>query len=286
MDFGERLRKLRKSRKLTQLDVADKIGISHRAYIEYEIHSVRPRKMETYTKLAEVLDCDINELLLDDTSKDSTMLHLGLGLGTSVTGMIGATAAILAPLASNIFDRKDKGETYDEWAKEQNRLALQYDQKQKQFSALSRGIILTELGKKELHYRVGEVKDLVKYGPVPDDYILIESQNIDEWWFVYWCKENRMNDQFTITEEDRSYMLYNRFGPIASDPRRKASIVLDDVQLFSQICKLKGRNSYRGYMTVILLDSETPRVLKEEVISCYDAGDYENRLPIIGKEEL
>ena len=95
-----------------------------------------------------------------------------------------------------------------------------------------------------------------------------------------------MNDQFTITEEDRSYMLYNRFGPIASDPRRKASIVLDDVQLFSQICKLKGRNSYRGYMTVILLDSETPRVLKEEVISCYDAGDYENRLPIIGKEEL
>ena len=285
MQFGERIRILRKEKGLSQQEVADMLGVSLRAYAAYETKDVRPRKKATYEKMADVLGCDVNELLIEDSSKISPIFLAGLGLfglGTSLTGPFGAlAAAALAPVAFNIFSRKEEGDTYDNWVKEQNRLALQHERKEKQFSTSAIGILLTELGKKGIKCQVGEVNDLTLEGSVPDAYIKIDSQNIDEWWFVFWCTENRENEQYVISDEGRTYLLFNRFGPTVPNPKRKASIILDDKKMFDEICKLKRKNSYRGNLTVVLIDTEDSKILKEELVSSYDIDDDEDKLAII-----
>ncbi|MDO4460702.1 MAG: helix-turn-helix transcriptional regulator [Clostridia bacterium] len=66
MKFGEKLRYLRKEKKLTQEQVGKIIGVSKRTYLGYEQDGRYPKKREVYGRLAEALDCDINYLLTED----------------------------------------------------------------------------------------------------------------------------------------------------------------------------------------------------------------------------
>ena len=66
MRFGEKLKKLRTEKKLTQEGLAKMAGISRRAYIAYEQDGTYPRKRETYTLLAQALGCNVNYLLTED----------------------------------------------------------------------------------------------------------------------------------------------------------------------------------------------------------------------------
>lgn len=66
MKFGEKLKKLRTNKGLTQDEVSTAIGTSRRTYISYEQEGRYPRKREVYGKLANTLDCDVNYLMTED----------------------------------------------------------------------------------------------------------------------------------------------------------------------------------------------------------------------------
>lgn len=66
MKFGEKLKKLRTEKNLTQKNVAAAIGVSQRTYVSYEQDGRYPRKRELYGKLAEVLGCETNYLMTED----------------------------------------------------------------------------------------------------------------------------------------------------------------------------------------------------------------------------
>lgn len=66
MKFGEKCKELRNQQNMTQIDVAQKVGIGRRTYIDYENNGVHPKKREVYFKLAELFGCDVNYLLTED----------------------------------------------------------------------------------------------------------------------------------------------------------------------------------------------------------------------------
>ncbi len=66
MKFGEKLKKLRKQKRLTQQQLAEYIGISVRMVIKYENGESYPRNRSIYTKLSEKLDIDIDYLLTEN----------------------------------------------------------------------------------------------------------------------------------------------------------------------------------------------------------------------------
>jgi len=68
MNFAEKLKQLRKQEGMSQAEVAKAIGVSQRAYQNYEIRGAYPRSREIYTKLAEVFKCDVNYLYTEDES--------------------------------------------------------------------------------------------------------------------------------------------------------------------------------------------------------------------------
>lgn len=68
MNFGEKLKKYRKENKLTREDFAKQIGISLKTLYFYETGQRFPKSVETYEKIAEVMQCDYNYLLEDGDS--------------------------------------------------------------------------------------------------------------------------------------------------------------------------------------------------------------------------
>ena len=66
MNFGEKIRELRKIKKLSQAELATLIDSTPRTIRTYELEGKHPRHRETYYKLAEVFNVDPNYLLTED----------------------------------------------------------------------------------------------------------------------------------------------------------------------------------------------------------------------------
>lgn len=66
MTFGEKVKSLRTKLGLNQEELAKKIGVTTRAVCSYENENSRPRGIDRYKKLAEVLDVNVNYLLSED----------------------------------------------------------------------------------------------------------------------------------------------------------------------------------------------------------------------------
>ncbi|MCD8189195.1 MAG: helix-turn-helix domain-containing protein [Clostridiales bacterium] len=66
MKFGEKIRKLRREKDLSQAEVAKAIGVSLRTYVGYEKGDRYPRHREVYATLAQYFDVDQNYLLTED----------------------------------------------------------------------------------------------------------------------------------------------------------------------------------------------------------------------------
>ncbi len=68
MNFGEKIKNARIAKNWSQSDLAKRSGISLRTIQNYEASQRLPKKKETYTKLADVLDIDENILLDENAS--------------------------------------------------------------------------------------------------------------------------------------------------------------------------------------------------------------------------
>ena len=67
MTFGEKVRALRRSARLTQSQLAEQIGVTLRTVQGYESGTSYPKQREIYRKLADLFGCDVNYLLTEDT---------------------------------------------------------------------------------------------------------------------------------------------------------------------------------------------------------------------------
>lgn len=73
MEFSERIKALRKQAKLTQVDVAEKLGISQPAYASWERGVKRPTQ-ENLVKIAQILNVSIDYLVGNSDEKKENEL--------------------------------------------------------------------------------------------------------------------------------------------------------------------------------------------------------------------
>ena len=79
MKFSEKVKKLRKDMKLSQGELAKKIGVSTRSVAAYEAGTSYPRYKETYDALAAALGVDVNYLR---TEEEEFMEEVGQEYGS------------------------------------------------------------------------------------------------------------------------------------------------------------------------------------------------------------
>lgn len=77
MEFSERLKKLRKDAGLTQVDVAEKLGISQPAYASWE-RGIKKPTQENLVKIAQILNVSVDYLVgnLQETSDELDNIEL------------------------------------------------------------------------------------------------------------------------------------------------------------------------------------------------------------------
>ncbi|OFP64308.1 helix-turn-helix domain-containing protein [Streptococcus sp. HMSC078H12] len=86
MDFSERLKNLRKQAQLTQVDVAEKLGISQPAYASWE-RGVKKPTQENLVKIAKLFNVSVDTLVSNDKTDDIDLSEVELLFRTTSDGM-------------------------------------------------------------------------------------------------------------------------------------------------------------------------------------------------------
>ena len=77
MEFSERLKDLRKQAGLTQVDVAEKLGISQPAYASWE-RGVKKPTQENLVKIAQILNVSVDYLVGNSDEKSDELDNIEL----------------------------------------------------------------------------------------------------------------------------------------------------------------------------------------------------------------
>lgn len=77
MEFSERLKKLRKQTQLTQVDVAEKLGISQPAYASWE-RGVKKPTQENLVKIAQILNVSVDYLVGNSEETEGDLENIEL----------------------------------------------------------------------------------------------------------------------------------------------------------------------------------------------------------------
>jgi putative transcriptional regulator len=77
MDFSERLKELRKKANLTQVEVAEKLGISQPAYASWE-RGVKKPTQENLVRIAQVLNASVDYLVGNSEDKSDELDNIEL----------------------------------------------------------------------------------------------------------------------------------------------------------------------------------------------------------------
>lgn len=281
MKFGEKLKVLRNDKDLTQDEVAAAIGISRRAYISYEQQNTRPRKQETYEKLAEIFECDVNSLRIEDDDTGTGGMATAAAILSTVLGTIGfvspigavSALATLKAITNTGKTHSHKEEIPEEPLTYTNDMLLQYEKRQKRFSAIALGMLYRAAAEKGIICRKGDLKSIDNLGIKPDESILVSGHSIHNWWLIFWAKDEKLDKNIIVTPEARAGVLLSRFTTSIADPYRMASIIVDDLELFDALAKFRNHNSYRGNMSAILVNTDTVTVEKELMLSYYNEDE-------------
>ncbi len=198
--------------------------------------------------------------------------------------MIGGAIPIVGPLFQSMLYTSAKQQLKHQLsATEQEQVPPElsnYLKMQSKFKAISTGIIFSSLAAKGITFQPGNLQSIDTFGFRPDDYIIIINQKIENWWFKFSIPfPNKEN--LSITYSDQANTILQPIITAKLDPKRKISFVVENTETFSALKQFAGHNSYRGNLSVILIDTENVTILDEALISTYDETIREDPLSII-----
>lgn len=221
----------------------------------------------------------------------------GLAAGMAVLGMatggltgLPAVTTMLSILAGKEVEIKAKAlmKEKDEEQKgsneiERERAMTQYRSlniETRRFADFALGTIYRELINKSVCFRPSNqgIDGLELYDT--DTVLSIEDNEIDSWLFSFatFSKEYRNLD--LLVKKSTKGMI-ERILFMKPNPSRKVSIVVSDKELFEYLLEFKGNISYRGNLSIIYVDAEEVRIIREEYVSFYDMEEQKERLRIV-----
>lgn len=109
MEFSERLKNLRKQAHLTQVDVAEKLGISQPAYASWERGAKKPTQ-DNLVKIAQVLNVSIDYLVgnSDEHLKEDELDNVELLFRMNSNGLTKEEKAIFKKELIEFMEKRKK----------------------------------------------------------------------------------------------------------------------------------------------------------------------------------
>ena len=107
MEFSERLKDLRKQAGLTQVDVAEKLGISQPAYASWE-RGVKKPTQENLVKIAQVLNVSVDYLVGNSEEKSDELDNIELLFRMNSKGLTDSEKAVFKKELIEFMEERKK----------------------------------------------------------------------------------------------------------------------------------------------------------------------------------
>lgn len=107
MEFSERLKKLRKDSGFTQVDVAEKLGISQPAYASWE-RGIKKPTQENLVKIAQVLNVSIDYLVGNSEEKSDDLDNIELLFRMNSKGLTDEEKAVFKKELVEFMEKRKK----------------------------------------------------------------------------------------------------------------------------------------------------------------------------------
>ncbi|MGB5824186.1 MAG: helix-turn-helix transcriptional regulator [Proteocatella sp.] len=129
MLFGRKLKRLRKSAKITQGELAEKLNVTSRTLINYETGRCYPKQTEIYSALASIFDVTVDYLMSEDDEFTLTTYKLGKTPQMQAQSLVNELTALLngGILAEDDKDAMMKAISSSYW--EAKEISKNYDYK-------------------------------------------------------------------------------------------------------------------------------------------------------------
>lgn len=148
----------------------------------------------------------------------------------------------------------------------------------KRFENVAMGILCKALMENGVHFQMNDVKSIS--GCRPDMAISISDKPVKEWWFEFkYYDENKFDKRVYNNHLFRTYIDIFVFTEPKED--RKISIVTSSTYMFDYFKAYKDKMSYRGDLSVILINKEDCSISSEVYISHYNMNDDSSEFYII-----
>ena len=279
MDFGKKIRELREKKHLTQSDVVNMMGknpetgkpyLSLRGYMAYEQNNSRPRQKSIYEKLADILECNINYLLVDDTNYNFTIDNTK-DIWSNIKEILPSINLSLKIIID--YDINNNGNLYKIWTgiesdqvkKDKIKEYLLFiEEKTKYFNAIAFKVIM------EHSMSIGEnfiINNERKSGKPedPDDVLILNKEKQYEWW-LYYFSTSYLNIEIKNYDDIINDFIKN-FVLNKVDINRKISIATDDERFCKAMEEHKDRISLYANLSIILIDIKEYKIISENLIT-------------------
>ena len=107
MEFSERLKKLRKDSGFTQVDVAEKLGISQPAYASWE-RGIKKPTQENLVKIAQVLNVSVDYLVGNSEEKSDELDNIELLFRMNSKGLTDEEKAVFKKELVEFMEKRKK----------------------------------------------------------------------------------------------------------------------------------------------------------------------------------
>lgn len=107
MEFSERLKDLRKQAGLTQVDVAEKLGISQPAYASWE-RGVKKPTQENLVKIAQILNVSVDYLVGNSEDKTDELDNIELLFRMNSKGLTEAEKTVFKKELIEFMEERKK----------------------------------------------------------------------------------------------------------------------------------------------------------------------------------
>lgn len=135
------------------------------------------------------------------------------------------------------------------------------------YESLATGVMYKSLAEKAIHFSPVEERAGIR-GYRPDMAIRISEQPVGEWWFEFkhfGSTNGEDRHRIPIIRQMLGHLIF-----IEPKLDRKLSIVINSEAAYESIIGYKDKLSYRGDLSVILIDEDSLTVVKEEYLAHYN----------------
>lgn len=145
------------------------------------------------------------------------------------------------------------------------------------FSTTAQGLIYGRLAQKGIMFTLNPERANNLTDNEFDSRMELFEQEVDDYiiGYLYLDKDGSRDEKII---ENVCHGVLNRFFFLKPSPKRKVSIVVNCKEVYDYLLKFKGQISYRGYLSIILLDLEKFSLEREDNLAFYH--EREDEMPI------